>query len=401
MDFLINYKYLSPTNLKGFDKYKYKSVDTSPLSQYVMHPFWDQLVKVYPLWFPANALTLIGWILSLMTFLLFWYYDPHCLTNDQIPSSLWFLAALFTFWAHQLDGTDGKQARRTNSGSPLGELFDHGLDSSAVWLMVLSNISCFGIGLHSVHQLNFCIIVYFTLFAFNIAHWEKYTTKVLFLPWAYDVSQLFLAGAYIVTFFYGPDTWKMTFYDDSISIGRIFEITLYVLVFTACLPFSIYNQIQARRTLDDCVSIWEGVQPLVCFGSVTVLHLAYGLVSPANVINTQMRLFMVCYGILFSNLNCRLIVAEMSGQRCERFNSLAYPLIPMIVINYLGLVDDDLYILISYVVFLTAAHLHYGVNVVRQLCDHLNVYCFKVGKPPQKHETEVNGSCRSDKVSQD
>ena len=28
-----------------------------------------------------------------------------------------------------LDAIDGKQARRTNSSSPLGELFDHGCDS--------------------------------------------------------------------------------------------------------------------------------------------------------------------------------------------------------------------------------------------------------------------------------
>ena len=74
--------------------------------------------------------------------------------------------------------------------SPLGELFDHGLDSSAVWLMVLSNVSCFGLGDHSVMQIDFVFIVYFTLFAFNIAHWEKYTTGVLFLPWAYDISQI-------------------------------------------------------------------------------------------------------------------------------------------------------------------------------------------------------------------
>lgn len=33
-----------------------------------------------------------------------------------------------------LDGIDGKQARRTGTSGPLGELFDHGLDS---WSSVL------------------------------------------------------------------------------------------------------------------------------------------------------------------------------------------------------------------------------------------------------------------------
>ena len=35
--------YLGPEVLAGFDSYKYNSVDTSPLSNYVMHPFWNQV----------------------------------------------------------------------------------------------------------------------------------------------------------------------------------------------------------------------------------------------------------------------------------------------------------------------------------------------------------------------
>jgi len=393
MDFLLNYQYLTPKRLNGFDKYKYKSVDTSPLSNYVMHPFWNQLVKVYPLWVPANMLTLVGWILSLLTMLIISYYDPHCLTNTSIPSSVWFLAALFTFWAHQLDGTDGKQARRTNSSSPLGELFDHGLDSSAVWLMVLSNVSCFGIGAHSVVQIDFVFIFYFTLFAFNIAHWEKYTTSVMFLPWAYDISQIWLASAYMVTFFNGVDTWKLSL--GGVSMGFMFKCILIFLVLAVCLPFSIANQVKARRdSPGDCVTVWESIQPLTCLCSVTVLHFFYGYLSTGDLINTQIRLFLISYGILFSNLNCRLIVAQMSGGQCERFNTLAYPLLPMMLLSWFKICDDST-VLLCYVVFLTCCQLHYGINVVRQLCDHLNVYCFKVGKPPARKPTDsTNGSCK-------
>ena len=37
------YSYLGPEILRGFDAYKYSSKDTSPLSNYVMHPFWNQV----------------------------------------------------------------------------------------------------------------------------------------------------------------------------------------------------------------------------------------------------------------------------------------------------------------------------------------------------------------------
>jgi phosphatidylglycerophosphate synthase len=37
-----------------------------------------------------------------------------------------------------IDAVDGKQARRTNSSSPLGELFDHGISKS--FLLLLSTV---------------------------------------------------------------------------------------------------------------------------------------------------------------------------------------------------------------------------------------------------------------------
>ena len=42
------------------------------------------------------------------------------------------------------DGVDGKQARRIGVSGPLGELFDHGLDSYIVFLIPYSLISVYG-----------------------------------------------------------------------------------------------------------------------------------------------------------------------------------------------------------------------------------------------------------------
>ena len=47
----------------------------------------------------------------------------------QAPGWAYFTAALGLFLYQSLDAIDGKQARRTNSASPLGELFDHGCDA--------------------------------------------------------------------------------------------------------------------------------------------------------------------------------------------------------------------------------------------------------------------------------
>ncbi len=47
----------------------------------------------------------------------------------QAPLWAYLLCAVGLFIYQSLDAIDGKQARRTNSSSPLGELFDHGCDS--------------------------------------------------------------------------------------------------------------------------------------------------------------------------------------------------------------------------------------------------------------------------------
>ena len=89
-----------------------------------------------------------------------------------------------------VDGTDGKQARRTKSSSPLGELFDHGLDSWATLLMPVGIYSVFGRGDHSIPPERVFYVLASVMIMFLLSHWEKYNTGVLFLPWGYDVSQL-------------------------------------------------------------------------------------------------------------------------------------------------------------------------------------------------------------------
>lgn len=82
------------------------------------------------------------------------------------------------------DGIDGKQARRIGLSGPLGELFDHGLDSYSACLIPVCLYSVFGRGVsYSVEPLRFYYALLVILFNFHVSHWEKYNTGVLYLPW--------------------------------------------------------------------------------------------------------------------------------------------------------------------------------------------------------------------------
>lgn len=54
----------------------------------------------------------------------------------QAPGWAYIVIAIGLFIYQSLDAVDGKQARRTNTASPLGELFDHGCDAVSVGKIV-------------------------------------------------------------------------------------------------------------------------------------------------------------------------------------------------------------------------------------------------------------------------
>ena len=67
-----------------------KFQDTSPLSNYVMHPFWNNVVKLFPRWIAPNCLTLCGFLFLVSQTILLWSVDPKLERGGEtsdIPSS--------------------------------------------------------------------------------------------------------------------------------------------------------------------------------------------------------------------------------------------------------------------------------------------------------------------------
>lgn len=103
------------------------------------------------------------------------------------PNLNWNLILNRTLAFNQFsDGIDGKQARRTGTSSPLGELFDHGVDSYSAALIPIYVFSIFGSEPLSTTRMFF--IVWNVFLNFFLTHFEKYNTGILFLPWAYDFT---------------------------------------------------------------------------------------------------------------------------------------------------------------------------------------------------------------------
>lgn len=101
-----------------------------------MNYFWEACVKLVPLWVAPNLITFVGWILVILSYANMLRYDYTF--KEDIPASAFFFAAACIFIYMTLDAIDGKQARRTKTSSPLGQLFDHGCDSFSVAFFMLA-----------------------------------------------------------------------------------------------------------------------------------------------------------------------------------------------------------------------------------------------------------------------
>ncbi|XP_018430337.1 PREDICTED: ethanolaminephosphotransferase 1 [Nanorana parkeri] len=382
----LRWEYVTAEQLSGFDRYKYSAVDTNPLSLYVMHPFWNFIVKFLPTWLAPNLITFSGFLLLVFNFLMMAFFDSDFYASapghEHVPSWVWIVAGLINFTAYTLDGVDGKQARRTNSSTPLGELFDHGLDSWACIYFVVTVYSIFGRGVTGVSVLVLYLLLWVVLFSFILSHWEKYNTGILFLPWGYDLSQVTISMVYLVTAVVGVEAWyKPVFF--SILYRDLFTTMIVGCAVTITLPMSLYNVFRGYRnsTLKH-TTLYESMLPIISPVLLFILSTFWIFASPAKILDAHPRLFYYMVGTTFANITCKLIVCQMSNTRCQPLSWLLIPLTLVVLAVVSGFANEnEALLLVLLTVLVTIAHIHYGVSVVNQLSKHFNILPFSLKKP--------------------
>ncbi|KAK6062048.1 CDP-alcohol phosphatidyltransferase [Cooperia oncophora] len=160
--------------LKRLGEHKYSAVDNSWLDELCMKRWWEYVVTWCPMWLAPNLITLIGLIINLITVLVLSSFSYSA--TEPAPSWAYAQAALGLFLYQTLDAIDGKQARRTGSSSPLGELFDHGCDSMTQVFVTLNICYAMSLG-HMTNAVMFVSIV--SVVMFYAAHWSTYCTGQL------------------------------------------------------------------------------------------------------------------------------------------------------------------------------------------------------------------------------
>lgn len=168
---------LSDAERSQLHSYRYTGGDSSPIYQYILSPIAKYCVRSFvPLWLAPNVVTALGLAASIVAVACTLCFNPN-LDNDG-PNWLHFLTGLCILSYQTLDNMDGVQARRTNSSSPLGMLFDHTCDALNAGLMSIAIASTIATGWTT--RIYFCLLSGF--FPFYFQAWEEFYIGTMVLP---------------------------------------------------------------------------------------------------------------------------------------------------------------------------------------------------------------------------
>lgn len=237
--------YIGPHGVAALHRHKYSGVDHSYVAKYVLQPFWTWFVTLFPLWMPPNMITLTGFMFLLISALLGYIYSPQL---DTAPPRWVHVAhGLLLFLYQTFDAVDGKQARRTNSSSPLGELFDHGCDALACALEALA----FG----STAMCGRSTFLWWIISAvtFYGATWEYYFINTLILPVVNGPTEglMLIYLAHFFTAIVGAEWWAQQFgtslpflnWLPFIADVPTYKAAMYLMVVFGAIPTVIFKYV--------------------------------------------------------------------------------------------------------------------------------------------------------------
>lgn len=369
---------LNAAQLKRLGEHKYSCTSASILDAW-LQPWWCWLVSKTPLWLAPNLITILGLIVNIVTTLILVWYSPDA--RQDPPRWACALCALGVFVYQSLDAIDGKQARRTGSQSPLGELFDHGCDSISTVFIALGACIAVKLGEYPTWMFFQCFCA---MTLFYCAHWQAYVTGTLKMG-RIDVTeaQFAIIGIHIVSATLGPDAWTTKFppFDTGLNLMSNYAVVLM----TASLVFG-YVKVIMKGGVGKNGSTVAGtsiLSPVIPFSLVVVPAFIIFQKSESHVYENHPALYILAFGMVAAKVTNRLVVAHMTKSEMEYYDwSLLGP--TMLFLNqYFNNAIPEYYVLWLCTIWVCANLMRYCGLICLEICEHLKINLFRIPYPPQ------------------
>ncbi|XP_068801131.1 cholinephosphotransferase 1 isoform X2 [Struthio camelus] len=374
---------LSPAQLKRLEQHRYSAAGCSLLEP-SLQPYWAWLVEQVPLWLAPNAITLGGLLLNCLTALPLIACCPSA--TEQAPFWAYLLGALGLFIYQSLDAIDGKQARRTNSSSPLGELFDHGCDSISTVFVVLG--SCIAIRLGTNPDwLFFCCFV--GLFMFYSAHWQTYVSGMLKFG-KLDVTEVQLAITMLLLISACGGTAVWDYKVPLIGLELKFLVVFGILSGTALSFFNYFRVIFGGGVGKNGSTIagTSVLSPGLNIGLLITLAIMIYKKSTTQLFEKHPCLYVLTFGFVNAKISQKLVVAHMTKSEISLQDTAFIGPGLLFLDQYFNSFVDE-YIVLWIALFISLFDmLRYATGVCLQIAAHLHIHVFRISSHQAPEQAE-------------
>ncbi|XP_014463990.2 cholinephosphotransferase 1 isoform X2 [Alligator mississippiensis] len=375
---------LSLAQLRRLEQHSYSAAGRSLLEP-PLQVYWGWLVQRTPAWLAPNAITMGGLLLNVLPTLLLVACCPRA--TEQAPFWVFLLCAVGLFLYQSLDAIDGKQARRTNSSSPLGELFDHGCDSVSTVFVALG--ACIAVRLGTNPDwMFFCCFV--GMFLFYCAHWQTYVSGMLKFA-TIDVTEVQIA---IIILLLLSACGGTTMWDSKIPWVDLSLKTLPVLGIVCGAIYSSFNYFSVIfgggvGKNGSTIAGTSVLSPGLHIGLIITLAIVIYKKSTTHLFENHPCLYVLTFGFVSAKITQKLVVAHMTKSEIY-LQDTAFIGPGLLFLNQYFNSFIDEYIVLWIALFISLFDLlRYATGVCMQIAAHLHIHVFKISSHQAPEQVQV------------
>nr|CAH7754500.1 unnamed protein product [Callosobruchus chinensis]CAH7757637.1 unnamed protein product [Callosobruchus chinensis] len=386
-------KLLQDVQLKRLGEHQYSCQSVSILDS-LLQPYWNWLVSKIPIWLAPNLITILGLIINILTALILIWYSPDAKTETP----RWALAfcALGLFIYQSLDAIDGKQARRTGTANPLGELFDHGCDSLSTVFVALSACIAIQIGNYPGWMFFQCFCA---MTLFYCAHWQTYVSGTLrFGKVDVTEAQFTIMSILTISAIFGPSIWstKLPTLDVELKmIPLVIACGVAILLAQANISVIFTGGVGKNGSTVAGTSV---LSPIIPFSMVLVPAFIIYKKSTQEIYENHPALYILAFGLVATKVTNKLVVAHMTKSEMEYTDSSLLGPTMLFLNQYFNTFINEYYVLWLCLIWVVIDLVRYCSQICHEICDYLHVELFRIPYPggPQKtyvqSPSEKNGT---------
>lgn len=311
------------------------------------------------------------------------YYCPTL--KEEAPRWVYLFNCICLFFYQTMDALDGKQARRTGTSSPLGELFDHGCDALTTIFVALTVASTVRLG----NGILLYLAVLSLLIPFYTTQWEEYFTGTLVLGYiGVTEGQILSMSLYLAAFIRGPDVFSTTIPLFGLTLSLTTWIALFCIISGIGQTFwnvSIVIKLASEKKLKLSTAI-KFITPLILIIAISCF---WHVMRPECIVETP-HTFHLMLGLAIANFVGRIIVYRVCSLDASLFLEL---LVPLIICSTISIFTSSAYISTKSLVYICLLiyfllYMNFALSIINQMTKHLNIRCLVIPTPNKATKLE-------------